>query len=318
MKNSKPTVVSLFCGAGGMDLGLKKAGLNIVWANDNDKDCLATYKSNFGGQSTCILSDVAEVKSEDIPNSDLIVGGFPCQGFSVANKYRSVDDSRNKLYLEMLRIIGDKKPKWFIAENVRGILSIGKGKVLERIINDFSNAGYKVNYRLVNMADYGVPQMRKRVIILGSRNDLPINCHLYFPAETHSKRGHLLTRKWVSFNTALQELEKYNDIPDKAIGSKYKMTVRDFTGHRKPNGNEPSPTILARGNGGGGVNATPHPSGLRRLTVRESAWIQTFPIDFRFVGSVNSTYRQIGNSVPVLYAQRLGEMVLDVYQKMPS
>lgn len=310
---TKLSVVSLFCGAGGMDFGLEKAGLDIVWANDNDKDSVDTYKANFKSTNV-VCEDVTKIKSEDIPDTDLIVGGFPCQGFSIANKFRKVDDSRNVLYQEMLRIIRDKQPKWFIAENVRGILNIGKGTVIQKIVEDFTQVGYSVKYKLVNMADYGVPQMRKRVIILGTRKDLMPDAELYHPEQTHNSNGGMYLKKWVSVNEAFAKLEDYKDIPNKNIGSKYKLQIRNFTGHRATDGNKPSPTVLARGNGKGGVNATPHPNGLRRMTVRESAWIQTFPHNFVFFGSVNSQYRQIGNAIPILYAQRLGNMMIDVYK----
>jgi DNA (cytosine-5)-methyltransferase 1 len=310
---NKPSVVSLFCGAGGIDLGLTQAGLDIIWANDNNSDSIETYKVNFKAHEV-ILDDITNVKSESIPEADIVVGGFPCQGFSMANKFRHVDDSRNTLYLEMLRVIRDKKPKWFIAENVRGILSIGKGAVIKKILQDFEDAGYSVRYQLVNMADHGVPQMRKRVLILGTRKDLMPMYELTHPEPTHSMEGSLISQKWVSINDALRELEKIKDIHDKDIGSKYKLEIRDFSGHRMTDGNKPSPTILARGNGKGGVNATPHPNGERRLTVRESAWIQTFPANFVFIGSSSSRYRQIGNAVPVLYGKKLGEKVMEVYK----
>ncbi len=309
-----PTVVSLFSGAGGMDLGLEKAGLNIIWANDNDKDSVETYKLNFK-YTQAICEDVSMIKSDDIPDADLIVGGFPCQGFSVANKFRKVDDSRNILYLEMLRIITDKQPKWFIAENVRGILNIGGGAVIQKIVDDFEKAGYSVKYQLVNMADHGVPQMRKRVIIMGTRKDLMPDYELSYPEVSHSQVENDKLKKWVSVNEAFTRLASLGNIPDLDVGSKYKVSVRNFTGHRITDGNKPSPTILARGNGKGGVNATPHPNGLRRMTVRESAWVQTFPHDFIFFGSVNSQYRQIGNAVPVIYAEKLGTMLTKVYEK---
>ena len=132
----KPTVVSLFAGAGGMDLGFQKAGFEIIWANDFDKDSVDTYKKNFGNH--IVLGDIKDIPSSDIPNNpDVVIGGFPCQGFSINNKKRSMDDERNHLYKEMLRIIKDKKPKYFVAENVKGILSLEKGEVIKLIVNDF-------------------------------------------------------------------------------------------------------------------------------------------------------------------------------------
>ena len=116
-------IISLFCGAGGMDLGFVKAGHKIIWANDNDPDSCKTYQRNLGHEPVC--KDIEEVPSEEIPGGDVVIGGFPCQGFSIANPYRHTEDKRNKLYLELKRIINDKKPKYFIAENVPGICSIG-------------------------------------------------------------------------------------------------------------------------------------------------------------------------------------------------
>jgi DNA (cytosine-5)-methyltransferase 1 len=304
-KKLKPLkVVSLFAGAGGIDLGLKKAGLDIVWAVDNDADCVETYRKNIGEHIIC--ADITTIKSKDIPDADIIVGGFPCQGFSMANRFRSTEDTRNTLYLEMLRIIKDKKPKWFIAENVKGILSLGGGEIFKGILSDFSKAGYRVNYQLVNMADHGVPQLRKRVLIIGTRKDLPENLTAIHPEPTHSKDSKDNKQNWVSISEALKLVDRYKENFPNNIGSKYKVEFRNFTGHRKTDPQAPSPTILARGNGKGGVCAIPHPNGKRRLTIRESASVQTFPIDFEFVGSINSMYRQIGNAVPVEYGKKLG------------
>lgn len=174
------TVVSLFCGAGGMDLGFKQAGFKILWANDFDKDAATTYKNNIGDH--IVLDDISKIKDEEIPeNPDVIIGGFPCQGFSVANTKRSMKDERNFLYKEMLRIIKDKQPKVFVAENVKGLLSMEKGKVIDMIVKDFETIGYKVNYKVLNSADYGVPQTRERVIIIGNR----IGVKNRFPKKTH-------------------------------------------------------------------------------------------------------------------------------------
>ena len=183
------TLVSLFSGAGGMDLGFKKAGFNILWANDFNLDATITYKNNIGDH--VIHGDICSIDSSEIPgnsdinseeNLDVIIGGFPCQGFSIANTKRSMEDERNFLYKEMLRVINDKKPKIFVAENVKGILSMQKGKVIEMIKKDFENLGYTVDIKLLNAAEYGVPQARERVIIMGNR----IGVKNKFPIRTHS------------------------------------------------------------------------------------------------------------------------------------
>jgi DNA (cytosine-5)-methyltransferase 1 len=180
MKKNTLKVLSLFAGAGGMDLGFKNAGYDIVWANDFDPDSVRTYKKNIGDH--IILGDIEKIKTNTMPNNpDVVIGGFPCQGFSIANLGRSVDDSRNKLYKQMLRVIRVKKPKYFVAENVAGILTLGKGAVIQKIIKDFKSIGYKVDYKLLNAADYGVPQTRKRVIIIGNR----LGLENPYPKQTH-------------------------------------------------------------------------------------------------------------------------------------
>jgi DNA (cytosine-5)-methyltransferase 1 len=166
--NKQPSVVGLFSGCGGLDLGFKRAGFNIIWANDFDKDSVKTYKKNIGNH--IVLGDITAISSDEIPsNFDVLLGGFPCQGFSVANIKRSMKDKRNYLYLEMLRILKDKKPKFFVAENVKGILSLEKGEVIKMILEDFKKIGYQVDYKLLIASDYGIPQHRERVIIIGNR-----------------------------------------------------------------------------------------------------------------------------------------------------
>lgn len=180
MKKNNLKVLSLFAGAGGMDLGFKNAGYDIIWANDIDADSVRTYKRNIGDH--IFHGDIEKIKNDKIPaNIDIVIGGFPCQGFSIANKSRHIDDSRNKLYKQMLRIVKDKKPKYFVAENVGGILTLGKGAVIQKIIKDFKSIGYKVDYKLLNAADYGVPQSRKRVFIIGNR----LGLENPYPQQTH-------------------------------------------------------------------------------------------------------------------------------------
>lgn len=189
MIRKKYTLVSLFSGAGGMDLGFKKAGFDILWANDFNLDATITYKNNIGNH--IVYGDICSIDSSKIPGSsdindkeniDVIIGGFPCQGFSIANTKRSMKDERNFLYKEMLRIIEDKKPKIFVAENVKGILSMKNGKVIKMIKEDFEKLGYVVDIKLLNAAEYGVPQARERVIIIGNR----IGVKNLFPIRTHS------------------------------------------------------------------------------------------------------------------------------------
>ena len=298
-------IISLFSGAGGLDLGLIQAGNTVIWANDIDKDAVATYKENIGDHIVC--DDIKNIDISTLPDADVVVGGFPCQGFSQANRLRTLEDDRNQLYRFFYNTIKIKQPKFFIAENVRGILSLGKGEAIKQIVSDFEAAGYITSVNLVNMADYGVPQTRQRVIIIGQRVDLGEKLRFKFPQPTHSKNSEL--PHWVSIRAAIDHFpdpDKDNDVLNH-IYSAYKVEYRNFTGHRETDPDKPSPTVLARGNGKGGVCAIPHYNGKRRLTIRESASVQTFPEDFHFVGTMNSCYRQIGNAVPVLFARKLGD-----------
>ena len=296
-------VVSLFSGAGGLDLGFIQAGHNIIWANDIFKDAVSTYRHHIGDHIS--LQDIHEIPSEIIPNPDIIIGGFPCQGFSVANTGRHENDERNKLYLEMIRILHDKKPPFFMAENVKGILSLNHGMVFQTILSDFQSLGYRVQYRLMNAADYGVPQTRYRVIIIGTREDIPYT--YTYPEQTHAKDATLMYKKWVSVGEALNNIpdpDLPNDLSNH-VYSKYKLIFNGYLGHRPTDPNKPAPTITARGDDRGGVVILPHPNGKRRMTCRELATIQSFPLDFEFIGGISSVCRQIGNAVPPILAKAI-------------
>lgn len=302
-RNDKPvvTVVSLFSGAGGLDLGFVRAGYDVVWANDLYGDAVETYRANIGDHVVC--RDIAGVKSEDIPDCDIVIGGFPCQGFSVANTKRSEDDSRNKLYLQLLRVVRDKQPKFFLAENVKGIMHFAGGKVYEQILEDMRALGYRVKSRLFNVADYGVPQRRERVIFVGVRND--IDFEYEFPAPTHDREGKGGLPRWVGVGEAfagIPDPDTPNSLPNH-VYSKYKLNFNGYIGHRRIDPSKPAPTVTARGDDRGGVVILPHPSNTRRMTGRELATVQSFPLDFEFKGPLSSVYRQIGNAVPPRFAE---------------
>lgn len=176
-------VISLFAGAGGLDLGFMLAGHEIVWANDFDPDALNTYHHNLNkiqdhqlvlGDITKVLNIPKDEIDKLVPDGDIVIGGFPCQGFSIANLNRNMSDSRNHLYLEILKIIDAKKPKYILLENVKGLENMEKGEILKMIISDLekSGPGYDVVYNVFNVCDFGVPQNRERVIIVGIRKDL--------------------------------------------------------------------------------------------------------------------------------------------------
>ena len=298
-------IVSLFSGAGGLDYGFTMAGHTIVWANDIFCDAVLTYKRNIGDHIVC--EDITKVSSEEIPACDMVIGGFPCQGFSVANVKRHEDDDRNVLYLQLLRVIKEKQPRFFLAENVKGILTLGGGKVFERIMEDFRSLNYSVQYKLLNAADYGVPQKRERVIIVGVRND--VDFKYTYPKPTHNQEGDNGLAKWVSSSEALSILpdpDMPNDIANH-VYSKYKLNINGYIGHRLLDPEKPAPTVTARGDDKGGVVILPHPNGQRRMTCRELATIQSFPVDYYFEGKPSSIYRQIGNAVPPMLAYNIAK-----------
>lgn len=306
-------VISLFSGAGGLDLGFVWADHEIAWANDNFSEAVETYRLNIG--SHIDPRDIREIPSEEIPDGDILIGGFPCQGFSVANWNRTACDSRNLLYREMVRVLEDKQPKFLLAENVKGLASMGKGEVLCMILEDFSRAGYKVSHQILNAADYGVPQARMRLFIAGVREDLDVELK-FPPRPTHAEPGKsplLGLEPWVSVGAALAHLpepEDGTDIPNHEC-SKYKLTFNGHLGHRKIDPNKPAPTVTARGDNKGGVVVLHHPGNHRRMTARELAAVQSFPDDFEFFGPKTSAYRQIGNAVPPKLGEALSKVFLE-------
>ena len=294
-------VVSLFSGAGGLDLGFMQAGHRIVWANDLYSDAVATYERNIGRHIVC--RDIREVRSEDIPDCDIVIGGFPCQGFSVANTKRNIGDERNVLYKELIRVITAKHPSFFLAENVKGLMNFCKGAVFKMILEDFRALGYRVQYHLFNAADYGVPQKRERVMIVGVRNDVDFD--FQFPTPTHNADGSNGLEHWVSVGAALAGIpdpDQPNNLPNHEY-SKYKLLFNGYIGHRAINPDQPAPTVTARGDDKGGVVILHHPNNQRRMSCRELATVQGFPLDYEFCGPRSSVYRQIGNAVPPPLAQ---------------
>jgi DNA (cytosine-5)-methyltransferase 1 len=293
-------VVSLFSGAGGLDLGFKMAGHDIIWANDLYGDAVDTYRTNLGNHIVC--KDIFSVDASDVPDCDIIIGGFPCQGFSVANTKRNINDERNQLYKQLMRIIAAKKPKFFVAENVKGIFSLAKGEVLKMILEDFESMGYKVKAKILNAADYGVPQIRQRVFIIGVRNDL--NYEFDYPLPMYNTDGSDGFNRWIGVGEALASLpnpDEPNNIPNH-VYSKYKLRFNGYLGHRMIDSLKPAPTVTARGDDKGGVVVLHHPNNNRRMSCRELATVQSFPIDYAFSGTQSSVYRQIGNAVPPLLA----------------
>jgi DNA (cytosine-5)-methyltransferase 1 len=324
-------IASLFSGCGGLDLGFTNAGFKMIYANDFDKMCWETFEKNHGikidGRS------IVDVKPEEIPAVDGIIGGPPCQSWSLAGAMRGIKDKRGKLFYEYIRILKDKKPKFFLAENVPGIISSAHINEFNKILAEFEKLGYNVTYKLLNAQDYGVPQERKRVIVVGFRKDLGKTFE--FPEPTH-KKGNKELPEWVTLKEALAGLPEAKPAKDKnkpnenlAVPNQEYMaggfSTIYLSRNRCKNWDESSFTIQAMGR-----HAPIHPSSAkmkklgpdewkfegnspvyRRLSVRECARIQTFPDNFIFYyNSVADGYKMIGNAVPVKLAEAIAKKIL--------
>lgn len=340
IRKGKVNVVSLFSGAGGLDLGLELSGIaveegykkaltiinserefknsresglfNIVYSNDNFKEANQTYSKNFS--SRVFKSDLDIRKVADFPECQIIVGGFPCPGFSAAGP-RLIDDPRNFLYVHFIRALMDTQPDFFVAENVKGLLSLGGGEVFKQVVEDFASAGYEITANLVNSRDYGVPQLRERVFIVGVHKEKiakKYNFHYQKPEPTNGKEK----LPFVTLEAAIKDLE---DNPGPYFEGGFSPMY--LSRNRKKKWEQQSFTIQASGR-----QAPLHPSGSpmkkvskdawqlvgynRRLSVKEIARIQTFPDWFKFSegksgsanNKLNQQYKQIGNAVPVKLA----------------
>jgi len=311
-------IISTFSAPGGLDYGLVKAGHDVVWAIDRDKDAAETYAKNVS--PTITTEDVRKVETGSIPDADAVVGGFPCLGFSIANLYRKIEDERNYLFLQLLRIVKAKKPKYVLMENVPGILSLGKGQIVKEMLKLFEETGYDIYYEKLNSANFGVPEIRYRILFFGKRSDL--NKRIIPPKPTHcpeaiiSPDGFVL-KKWITVRQAIGDLpEPDHNIPNHQ-GTQYKVKINGYIGHRATAWDKPSPTITGRGSRTGGPVIIPHPNLHRRLTVRECARLQSFPDDFIFCGAISAQYAQVGNAVPPLLAYHLGRSLCEVVGETP-
>lgn len=311
-------VISTFSAPGGLDFGLAKAGHKIVWACDSDKDAGKTYQENLS--KNILIGDIRRALIKDIPEGDVVVGGFPCLGFTIANLQRKIEDERNYLFLQLLRIVEGKKPKYVLMENVPGLLSLGKGQILEAILKLFQDAGYDIYYEILNAADYGVPQSRHRVIFFAKRND--VKKHIIPPQTTHSiepirRLDGTVLRKWITVRDAIEDLPEPNKRIPNHQGTKHKVRINNYIGNRPTAWDKPSPTITGRGSRTGGPVIIPHPNLHRRLTVRECARLQSFPDDFIFSGSISAQYAQVGNAVPPILAYHLGRALSEAADEIP-
>lgn len=299
--------VALFAGCGGLDLGFENAGFNIIWANDNNKKVEETYKYNHKN-TELIIKSLVDIKSEEIPDCDIIIGGPPCQSWSLAGAMKGKEDSRGQLFYEYVRVIKDKRPMAFVAENVKGIISKAHIESFNEIVDMFKESGYTVTYKLVNAKNYGVPQDRERVFIVGVRNDLKVSYK--FPKATNNEGN------YVTLENAIGDLR---DNPGEWMEGSFSPIF--MSRNRRRSWNEVAFTVQASGR-----QTQIHPDSpemekidkdkwqfkndssmkVRRMSVRECARIQTFPDDFEFLGTpINENYKMIGNAVPVKLAEAI-------------
>lgn len=318
-------IISLFSGAGGLDVGFKKAGFKIIAANEYDKTIWETYEKNHN--APLIKEDIRKVASDKFPSCHGIIGGPPCQSWSEAGSLRGIKDPNGKLFYEYIRVLKDKKPLFFLAENVKGMMAKRHNSAVESIVNEFNFAGYDVFIELLNANDYDVPQDRKRVFYVGFRKDLEIDFE--FPEQQEYKpvlRDAIEDLK----DIAIPSLEK-----NKTNGDKCKVLNHEyFTGsystifmsrNRVRQWEQPAFTVQASGR-----QCQLHPQApimpkveknlhkfvdgkehlYRRLTIREAARVQGFPDDFEFIyDSLNDGYKMVGNAVPVELAYAIAKQI---------
>lgn len=319
----KPKILSLFSGCGGLDLGFKQAGYDIVWANDFDSSSCQTYRRNFGDH--IFEGSITEVDFKSVPDPDIITGGFPCQDFSMIWKRGGLETDRGNLYRHFVRAVETKMPRVFVAENVKGLLSANNKNAVQQIVEDFASVGYKVHFDLYNFAEYGAPQLRERVLIIGIRHDLEYSFQKpepLFDENTFVTAGEALKDvEKVPYNNEHQNIkEKTREmlklIPEgknfSSIPKDNPYYVRGMISHvyRRLDRNKPSTTIIA---GGGGGTWGYHYKEPRPLTNRERARLFGYPDDFVFAGSISQVRKQIGNSVPPVAAKVVAEHLLPVF-----
>ena len=307
MPENKIRVASLFCGCGGSDLGLlggfkylgknyKRLPFEIVYAIDNDKYAVETYNANFKHPAVC--EDITMVNFADVPEVDMMIGGFPCQSFSTVNPTKDTNDARANLYKEIVRFLQEKRPKYFICENVKGFLTLQKGAIIQKIVKEFSECGYNIQYKLIKAVEYGIPQRRERVIIVGIRKD--INFQYSYPEPICSEvnatplssvidKLDIEEQKYYFSQKAVQGVKNAKNNMKRGLWQDLNAPCLTLTSHlAKVSMNSRDPILL--------VNAEKEL--YRRFTPREAARIQSFPDTFKLHSSEAKSYKQIGNAIP--------------------
>ena len=313
-------VASLFCGCGGADQGCvgdfdfnghhyEKLPFDIVYATDIDQKAIDSYKLNFSSEEV-VCGDICEISEHSIPDCDVVLGGFPCQSFSTVNPTKDPFDDRANLYKQMVRVITAKKPKAFIAENVKGFMTLHGGKIFRTVIGAFEEAGYIAYPKLINAAYYGVPQKRERCIIVGIRKD--ITAQFVFPDET--TRDSLVPlsvavpelaikeEKYYFSQRAVEGMKKAKPNMKRGLWQNLDEPCLTVTSHlAKVSLNSRDPVLLV----------DPDKELYRRFTPREAARIQSFPDSFTFAGSEACAYRQIGNAIAPAMFWHIAKAVAD-------
>lgn len=340
-------IASIFSGCGGLDYGWAKQGAKFLFANDFNKHACSSYRANF---RKILNVDVDHLREGDlnkewkhIPEEiDLLIGGFPCQSWSLMGKRRGFDDERGQLFFTTLKIIQEKQPKFFILENVAGLLSHDEGRSLQMILEKLRSSGYDVIYRLLDFSEYDVPQRRRRVIFWGKRRDQRTRLEALIPKKSFNypiNLGPLLKsidgypesliqnditkdkyRVWADLLLPGENLSSLSDDElQKRYLLKHNESPLDNFIKSRPKGRRPvykldplkvAPTMVFNG----GTNIPWHPWNGREITVREAAIIQTFPLGFEFHGKPKDQYHQIANAVSPRFSEHLAECFIRNYQ----
>lgn len=335
----KLKVVSLFAGCGGLDLGFEKAGFNIIWANEYDKDIWETYEANH--KAPLDHRSITDISADEIPECDGIIGGPPCQSWSTGGSKRGLNDKRGQLFYDYVRVLSAKNPKFFVAENVKGMLLARYGTALDDIKNALRNAGtengypgYNLYFQCVNAADYNVPEDRERVLFIGIRRDIDVEFHFPEPTTPEGKR--------ITLQKAIGDLAGYVPMPLPNGITPREQRNQEILNHEYMTGTF-SPIYMSRNRvrawdevgftvQASGRQAQLHPQApkmvptgegetkqfvpgqenlYRRISVREAARIQTFPDTFVFrYDNINTGYKMIGNAVPVNLAKIVAKSIL--------
>jgi len=321
----KLKIASFFCGCGGSDLGMlgdfnflnnhyARLPYEITYALDFDKYAVQTYNANFKHKAIC--EDIKNVDTKSIADFDVLLGGFPCQSFSSLNPTKNTNDERANLYQELVKILRNKQPRFFICENVKGLVTLQKGQIINKIITDFKKTGYKVQYKLLLASNFGIPQKRERVFIVGIRKDQKNN--FFFPQETHFESENWVPLKKV-IPTILIEDKRYYFSERAVLGMKKAKNnmkrglYQDIEGQcltitshlAKASLNSRDPVLLV----------DKEKELYRRFTPREAARIQSFPESFTFPVSEIQAYKQIGNAIPPVLMWHIAKALINTIFK---